>query len=508
MWRHLIRWHLAAIAVCCTFCPLSAFAGISPSITEINLGSFPVDQYSTNVMNNGIFPNCPSDVSVRDCVKRWFNNNPGFGTVYPGNYVSQGVTGVRFFFALGGGGGTGAGGTSTPFNADGSVRSAWLTNLSNFFYDLKQSGILRVTPMPVMTGIWSGTGSLAAEPAQRDSCGTEDKTLYFFKWLPFGLEYHADANDYWPDEKDNNDAYNCAAANDVNFWGWSKLFNLIDQILAKAQLRQLTVEEFELENEVDLFYFTVQARLIYDNTTNTKVIESIGEKMSAHGFSSRRVTVSAGVHRSADENGGHCGSYYGDSAMILGTSELLAAFGGAKIGAPAHVDWLYNELLLPCDGSLPYCGPPGSPGWYECVTGTMVEVPVTQAVPTVTDMHSTMCVLNYPGGDCAWSVPSAATAKTLYDDVYSYLYYRGLLANRVVFGETNPTQVSGVSCDDIPAAYVAARAQDNVDGYKNLTSPPERLYQLDASNVTMRVWNNTRLDCYPQPMQVNPPYGP
>jgi hypothetical protein len=78
-----------------------------------------------------------------------------------------------------------------------------------------------------------------------------------------------------------------------------------------------------------------------------------------------------------------------------------------------------------------------------------------------------------------------------------------------MFGETTPTQViSGLTCDTIPWDKVAARAQDNVNGYKDLTSPPERLYQLDAANVTMRVWNNTRISCYPQPMQVGTPTGP
>ena len=478
MWRHSMRWCLTVVAASCMLCPLAVFAGISPSKTEINLGPFPVDQYSNSVMNNGIFPNCPSNISVRECVKRWFNNNPAFGTVYPGNYVSQGVTGVRFFFALGGGGGN-PGGTSTPFTASGSVRSAWLTNLSNFFYDLKQSGILRVTPTPVMTGQWSSpaVGDFALTARQVESCGPT-KTLYFFKWLPFGLEYHADVNDYWPPEQDNNDAYNCSAENTVNFWGWSKLFNLIDQILAKAQLRQLAVDEFDLENEVNLINFTVLARLIYDNTTNTKVIESIGQKMAAHGFSSRRVTVSPGVMMPS-EPGFHCGSYYGDSAMILPTSELLAAFGGAKIGKPLYIDAQHNLL---CDGSLPFCGTPGSPEWYECVSRTMINVPVTQAVPTVTDMHATICVTGADWG-CDWSEPVETTAKILYDDVYWYHNYRGLLANLVMFGETNPTQVSGASCDGIPAAYVAARARRKTSmGTRTSIIPPKACIGL------MRLW--------------------
>ncbi len=82
-WRARLAFTVLCVA------SASVHAGISPSKTEINLASFPVDQYSSSVLNNGIFPNCPADVSVRDCVKRWFNNNPSFGTVYSGNYVSQ-----------------------------------------------------------------------------------------------------------------------------------------------------------------------------------------------------------------------------------------------------------------------------------------------------------------------------------------------------------------------------------------------------------------------------------
>ncbi len=470
---------MIALAAACQIGPALVYAGISPSKTEINLGSFPVDQYSTSVMNNGIFPNCPSNISVRDCIKRWFNNNPSFGTVYPGNYVSQGVTGVRFQFALGGGGGN-PGGTSTPFDSTGNVLSAWVTNLDNFFYDLKQCGIQRVTPTPVVVEHWSGAGSLAKQESTLTSCGTSKK-LFFLKWLPFGLvevDLGGGEKDYWPDGQSNNQAYNCAATNPI-FWGWSKLFTLIDQILAKAQLRALAVDEFDLQNEVNILDFDVMARLIYDNNTSTKVLESIGQKMAAHGFSSRRATVSVGVHRPS-VNGFHCGSVYGDSAMIFRTSELLATTGGAKFGMPPYVVPT-NQLL--CDNSETYCGPRTSPGWPACATAGMISIAFTQAAPTVTDMHSTLCVLNELG-DCNWGLPCKATAKTLYDDVYQYLTYRGLLSNLVMFGETTPTQViSGLTCDTIPWDKVAARAQDNVNGYKDLTSPPERLYHLNYARA-------------------------
>jgi hypothetical protein len=95
-----------------------AWAGISPSSLEVNLASFPVDSYPTTptgggATNNGIFPSCPSNYTIRDCIRYFFNNNPAYGAVSPSNYVGQGVTGVRFMFALRGGGGNPAG---TAFN--------------------------------------------------------------------------------------------------------------------------------------------------------------------------------------------------------------------------------------------------------------------------------------------------------------------------------------------------------------------------------------------------------
>lgn len=82
--------------------PLGA-AGISPSKLEINLGPFPMDRYLDPSPNGGILPACGnSNWSVRDCVKNMFNNNPGNPPYTPNNYIAQGVTGVRFFYTLGG----------------------------------------------------------------------------------------------------------------------------------------------------------------------------------------------------------------------------------------------------------------------------------------------------------------------------------------------------------------------------------------------------------------------
>jgi len=128
-----------------------ALAGILPSKTEVNLGSFPVDQYGDSVLNNSnILPNCPTNISVRECIKRFFNNNPANGTVVAGNYVSQGVTGVRFFLALGEGGGVNGYGTGAPFimsgTSRGTWRQEWVDKIGLLFSDLKNYGRISRRP--------------------------------------------------------------------------------------------------------------------------------------------------------------------------------------------------------------------------------------------------------------------------------------------------------------------------------------------------------------------------
>lgn len=74
--------------------PLAVMAGISPSRLQVNLGPLPVDGYTD--INAGFYPTswCPSTENVRNCVQSLL-----------ASYASQGVTGVRFQFGLGGGGG-------------------------------------------------------------------------------------------------------------------------------------------------------------------------------------------------------------------------------------------------------------------------------------------------------------------------------------------------------------------------------------------------------------------
>jgi hypothetical protein len=120
----------------------------------------------------------------------------------------------------------------------------------------------------------------------------------------------------------------------------------------------LTVPEVDLQNEVDLANFTVLGRLIYDNTTMTPVFQTLGST----------VTVSVNTDRPPTP-GFDCGSFYGDSAHMLGSSELLAATGGAMVGLPPYIA-AQGLPDMACDGSVPYCGPydPNNyQRWFNCV---------------------------------------------------------------------------------------------------------------------------------------------
>lgn len=129
-------------ALCCILWVMGfpcwpALCGISPARVEINLGPFPVDLYSENILNRDasflpIIPSCLTCWSIRACVKGYFNNNPLTHPYNPfgnPNYRGQSVTGVRFLYDLGGGA------YSTPFDVDASgnylrVSQAWKDKLS------------------------------------------------------------------------------------------------------------------------------------------------------------------------------------------------------------------------------------------------------------------------------------------------------------------------------------------------------------------------------------------
>lgn len=376
-----------------------------------------------------------------------------------------------------------------------------MSNLNAFFSDLATAHIYKVTPTPVTVESWSGT--LVPKSVSRSPSCPGSTTLNFFPWLPFRLDPN---NSNRPDGQGNNNAYICSPANPV-FWGWSPLFNLTSQVVSSAHTAGLTIEEFDLQNEVNLYDFAVEARLVYDNQPTTPVPTSVPvftnlQNRLAVYYSAGAVVVSVSGRSPQDGSslGLDCGSIYGDSAMLLNLSELLAAVSGYKFGNTAGTISIWDGTMS-CYNTNSGCGTPQTnPNWTQCVTQGMVSAPAPQAVPGVLDIHSTpSCILNAAGSDCDRTNATLATsqATTFFSDYWSLMSYRGLTAATAMFGEL-PNNQPG----DCEGQY-PVDAQWTAAGY-----PPSRLYSNAATHTVLRPWENSVQPCYQIPANIGAPSGP
>src|SRR5277367_1636172 len=137
--KHRRRFALTLFATTILLpCTRPAF-GATPPRLEVNLGPLWVDRYTYTDMNTGhsVYAACSATLSERTCMQHFLTS-----------YAKQGVTGVRFQFALGGGAG------STPFNAKGTVSDVWVENLKAFFSDVKAAGIRNITPTSTLNQPW------------------------------------------------------------------------------------------------------------------------------------------------------------------------------------------------------------------------------------------------------------------------------------------------------------------------------------------------------------------
>lgn len=381
---------------------------------------------------------------------------------------------MRFFFTLAGGY------YSTPFDTAGNIRPQWSDNLYWFFYDLRSYGIQRVMPTPVFD-TWSGSGM---QSRFVQSCGVW-KTLNFVPWLPYGLDPSDGPN--FPDRTCANQSYFNAAQTPADiFWGWNRIFNVIDTVLAKAQAAALVVDALDYYQETN-FSFTVEARMIYDNYRGVDVLQELRNRMSWRRFNTARISPSAQMIAPTVASY-DCGSYYGDSAMLLPLSQLVAAISGpwAKTGE------------VPLNPFNPY--PNGLPCFYsyDDSGNPMINLPVWHSQPTFFDVHSQKV---YPttGETATW-------AKNFYSDIWAFIQYRGKTENYVVFGETNPVDAPG--CSEWTFAQADAMLNGipgQSNGYKNST-----LFANRAGNVVMRPWHRTEYGfaCTPSPHVINPPFDP
>ncbi|MBI1898179.1 MAG: hypothetical protein HYS04_16840, partial [Acidobacteria bacterium] len=485
---------------------------IYPAGVEVNLSALPVDRYFlSNDDGSGtpIISHCPVAYTIRQCIAKLFNNDPG-NPIAQGpngvpvewnNWVAQGVTGVRFFFGVAGGF------WSTPYVPNSPPYSptnptiqsgmqpeaAWVNNLGAFFQDLRTYGIQRVTPTPVM-GDWGWPHGMILEPTLH-TCGDPQTPLYFLPFLPFGLN---PTDSYNPDRSCSDQSYQngqSPATPDYIFWGWDRFFNLLGAVVSRAASSQLIVNSLDYYQETNMADFTVEARMVYDNTRGVDVVASLQDIMGWYhdnvfsGIDPLGASPSANGPEVPTPVTDTCvSSHYGDSGQLLTLSALVAALKGNKaIGSPAWV-WPWD---VPPGPALP-CGSLASAG---------TDVPVGRRLfPSFIDIH-TQKSFNLLADMADWS-------KNFHSRMYEFVSANGLSGKRVVFGETNP--IDPPECNDPWTKQQAETMLYGIPGSENGFANSD-LFLYYAGNVVMRPWQDitqVHSACMAFPNTINPPFNP
>ncbi len=425
-------------------------AAVVPQL-EVNIGPLWVDQYSYGVVNTGssIYPACSDLLSVRTCMQNFLSF-----------YAGQGVGGIRFQFGLGGGA------SSTPFDAEGNVSAVWLENLNAFFADMKAAGILNVTPTSTLNQEWSGSPAginlttMTVAYREGPNCTAGSETLAFFPWLPYGLD---PANNYWPADQGQNEAYYCSPANPI-FWGWTPFISLVGDVALQAQNVGINIEEWDIENEVDFWDFTNEAREMYDPVTGTAVLAQVGGALQEYGFNPGAATFSVQTP-GVSTAGATCNSMFGDSGYAIFGSLLLAAETGGYIGAMGD----FPNSTSEANGGL-LCGGTSS---------GMITIPSQPSSwePAVFDFHVYTCIQGSNGCDMNANVES--TAEATYNADWQFVFtHRNADSDIAMIGETD-SDAPNTACD----GHTQAQAAQNASAFQS-----SEMFTAGAANSVIRPW--------------------
>jgi hypothetical protein len=437
---------VAALTTC-----LQPAGGATRPRLEVNIGPLWVDQYTYEVINTdrSIYPACSEKLSVRKCMQDFLSS-----------YAKQGVRGIRFQFALGGGAG------STPFDAKGNVRPVWLENLKAFFADMKAAGIEDVTPTSTLNQPWSGSPSgiglktMTVPYRKGPECTTTgSETLAFYPWLPYGL----DPADYNPADKEDNEAYYCSPKNPI-FWGWAPFIYLVGDVAEQAEKVGINIEEWDVDNELDLWNFTNEAREVYDPITDTPVLARVGGALEKHGFKSGAATFSV-FTPVVSTPGPTCDSMFGDSGYAIWGSLLLAAETGGYIGGMGD----FPNSISEANGGL-LCG--GS-------NAGMITIPKQPASwkPGVFDFHVYACIQGANG--CELKANLKSTAEAAYNAVWQFaVRHRSADDDLAMIGETD-SDAPNIACD----GHTQAQAEENASAFKS-----SDMFTEGAAHSVIRPW--------------------
>jgi hypothetical protein len=320
----------------------------------------------------------------------------------------------------------------------------------------------------------------------------------FYPWLPYGFEQ----SNRFDDGQDINTCYSGGSSNPEFFWGWAPFESLLSGIIQAAgpQGANVRIEEMDILQERNFYDFTVGARLIYDNVNHVDVLGFIRSTLASGGFDSSRATFSGSATNTIQ--GFDCGSIYGDSAMLVKTSEITGAIAGYTGSG-----WFGQPF------------PENNVNGLECTEAGqtfiyMAQLPPGQGYsqPSVVDVHAYPCNVNpnaapNASSDC-YTTDATQNAETLYNDLWAFLQYRGLTGATAVLGESSvvswnttpgaqPTDPNypGDQCPWQPSPYWA------VNGYE-----ASSLYANHASATIFQPFNVLENACYSNPITLSPPY--
>lgn len=445
----------------------------APSSLQSNLGNIPIDLYTSNTdVSSAPYPYpkiCPAGGPLRSCYQKIFQ------------YLrSQNVTGVRFQFGLCGNPGfysTALTNCGQNWTAVG-LSTNWVTNLKAFYLDLYNAGIRNITPTPSHGDYVSGSFDPSTTPltvyrATTPGPGTNGNPMFcgmsptitrFNATEPFGRRACHSSSPYFCDsahgencnsscEKDYDlpvddhlNGWNCSPANPI-FVGWNNLNNVIKETIQSAVdtpsagARGLTVFEVDLENEIDITEYPVEARYILDNTnTNTgnpASFQEISNYMGSSGYDSRRVTYSAYDTRPSVPGYNGAVDFYSGYGRITALSSLFAAIGGGPIGVPINNN-VTNGLYS--GGSFLQ----GSPALPQAFTQ-----------PNIIDVHMYPCVIDTaPGPNNGYCLRGSSTPQVMTEaqlplsDINAFITAHNQQGSLFMFGEVHSNSDGGYA--DIP----------------------------------------------------------
>lgn len=448
------------LLVAMLFTTLPALAKTKAYTLEVNMGPLFIEYYDQ--VNNGALTGCPATSLLRDCLKSTF-----------ARYVREGATAVRFLFYLAG--------PNSPIQDNGQVDSRWKTNLANALQDMKDAGFQNVVPTPV----WSNWGNGQIIEVF-DACENRRVSYRFYKASPFPFEIDSDFPYGHGNDEQYDNSYKCAPANPI-FVGWPVLYGIMETLIAQIKSTGLGISEFDIENEINVQWFPVMARRIYDPTapvSEANVYGRIRSLMTKYGFNADLVTYSVALGNTS-QTGFDCQSVYGDSGRLGPMSALYAAIQGQPFGHGRN--WNVRNGII-CDGNKQ----------------GMAQLPLSQPLPLATDIHAYSCVIN-ASGVCNPSRDQDVDVDTqvLYNAAQKFMEVRGNPFGLFILGETfvGAKDTDGRLCENHGPPTAPAQIQSAFVKSKLFTTAG----RTPAQNI-IRPWINVASPCEGTQVSLSPPY--